>query len=75
MAYISGSSASLLRMLEEAFEAGFSAGYYCEDNPSSYEEEWEEYKQRLEEYFHNLTRDEPHTQEEISARDTYEKHP
>ena len=71
MAYISGSSASLLRMLEEAFEAG----YYCEDNLSSYEEEWEEYTQRLEEYFHNLTRDEPLTQEEISARDTYEKHP
>ena len=47
MAYISGSSASLLRMLEEAFEAGFSAGYHCEDNPGSYEEEWEEYKQRL----------------------------
>lgn len=47
MAYISGSSASLLRMLEEAFAAGFSAGYHCEDNPGSYEEEWEEYKQRF----------------------------
>lgn len=51
MSYISGSSKQLLRLLEDAFEAGFNAGYHCEDNPGSYEEDWKEYLEKeLEEY-------------------------
>ena len=51
MSYISGSSKQLLRLLEDAFEAGFTAGYYCEDNPGYYEEDWKEYLEKeLEEY-------------------------
>lgn len=46
---ISGSYESFLRMLEEAFEAGFSAGYHSEDNPADYIEDWEEYKKEVEE--------------------------
>ena len=41
--YISGTYRGLLRMLEEAFEAGFRAGYHSEDNPWCYEEDWEEF--------------------------------
>tara|TARA_R100001082_G_C4302956_1_gene133266 strand:- start:548 stop:688 length:141 start_codon:yes stop_codon:yes gene_type:complete len=37
----------LLTLLEEAFEAGFSAGFHSEDNPASHEEDWEEYKKRF----------------------------
>ncbi len=46
---ISGSYKSLLRMLEEAFEAGFSAGFHSEDNPADFTEDWEEYKKEIEE--------------------------
>ncbi len=45
----SGSYKSLLRMLEDAFEAGFSAGFYSEDNPADSTEDWEEYKREIEE--------------------------
>jgi len=46
--YISGTYQSLLRMLEEAFEAGFSAGFHTEDNPACYEEDWEEFLEAFE---------------------------
>jgi hypothetical protein len=46
---ISGSYESFLRMLEEAFAAGFSAGYHSEDNPADHIEDWEEYKKEIEE--------------------------
>ena len=46
---ISGSYESLLRMLQEAFEAGFSAGFHSEDNPADPTEDWEEYKKEIEE--------------------------
>jgi hypothetical protein len=51
MSHISGSTKQFLRLLEDAFEAGFEAGYYCEDNPGFYEEDWKEYLEKeLEEY-------------------------
>ena len=51
MSYVSGSAAQFLILLEDAFEAGFSAGFHSEDNPTSHEEEWEEYKkEHLSEY-------------------------
>jgi len=34
----------LLILLEDAFEAGFSAGYHSEENPASHKEGWEEFK-------------------------------
>ena len=37
----------LLKLLERAFEAGFSAGYHSEENPASHEEDWEEFKKGL----------------------------
>ena len=46
---LSGSYESLLHMLEDAFEAGFSAGFYSEDNPADSTEDWEEYKREIEE--------------------------
>ena len=51
MTYVSGSTKGLLILLEEAFAEGFSAGFHCEDNPGSYEEDWEEFKEKhLSEY-------------------------
>jgi hypothetical protein len=44
---ISGSFGSFMRMLEEAFEAGFSAGFHSEENPADHIEAWEEYKKQL----------------------------
>lgn len=40
--YISGTYQGLLRKLEEAFAAGFDAGYHSVD-PACYEEDWEEF--------------------------------
>ena len=69
MTHISGSTKQLLILLEDAFAAGFSAGFHCEENPGNPEEDWKEYKK---EHFSEY---EPFTQEELSARDAYEKHP
>jgi hypothetical protein len=44
---ISGSYESLMRLLEEAFEAGFSSGFWTEDNPADYLADWEDYKKTL----------------------------
>lgn len=46
--YISGTYQGLLRKLEEAFAAGFTAGYHSEDNPACYEEDWEEFLEAFE---------------------------
>ena len=45
--YISGTYQGLLRMLEEAFEAGFGAGYHSVD-PACYEEDWKEFLEAFE---------------------------
>ena len=37
----------LLELLEDAFAAGFSAGYHSEENPASHKEDWEEFKKEL----------------------------
>ena len=51
MSHISGSTESFLILLQEVFEAGFSAGFYCEENPGDPEEDWEEFKEKhLSEY-------------------------
>ena len=44
---ISGSYESLMRLLEETFEAGFSSGFWTEDNPADYLADWEDYKKTL----------------------------
>jgi hypothetical protein len=51
MSYISGSTEKLFTLLELAYEAGFSAGFHCEDNPGSYEEDWKVYLKYLKEEF------------------------
>jgi hypothetical protein len=37
----------LLTLLEEAFEAGFSAGFHSEEWTGNHKEDWEEYKKRF----------------------------
>lgn len=48
ISYISGTYKGLLRKLQEAFAAGFDAGYHSEDNPACYEEDWEEFLEAFE---------------------------
>ena len=42
-----GSYESVMRLLEETFEAGFSAGFHTEENPADHVKDWEEYKKTL----------------------------
>ena len=69
MTYFSGSTKQLLILLEDVFAAGFSAGYHCTEAFISPQEDWQEYKKE------HLSEYEPFTQEELSDRDTYNKHP
>lgn len=63
MTYISGSTKFFLSLLEQAFEYGFTAGFWTEDNPADYVEDWEEFKSK---YLKEFT-DEPVDEEYLKS--------